>query len=931
MRYLATIALIFAANIAWAANFAWAADAVDYARDIAPLLQRYCVGCHTADDPEGGLVMESHDQLMSGGASGVAITGGSPASSRMMLMITGKLDPVMPPEGEERPSESEVEALATWIEQGAPGPDGEMVVRRELRTPKIEPAPGVTFPITAIAFSPDGSLRAIARYGNIELRRADDSVAATLSDGLGKVNSIEFSSDGSRLLVGSGVTGSHGHAVVFSTETGEVLSEMIGHRDVLYAATFSPDELWVATAGYDREIILWDASTGQPIRTLRGHNGAIFDLAFSPSGKVLVSACADETVKIWNVNNGERLDTLNQSEGEVFAVDVTSDGKFVLAGSSDNRLRVWALKSKNRPRINPIVATRFIDESPLVNFKLTPDGQSLVVLSASGNVKVIRTQDWNQAAALEPLGETGSDLSISPDGKTLLVSLMDGTVVKRKLPKLRNLTSAGVKEAQPVYMDLGELTKVDESKAASAQQENQSLAQQVGTGPKSIQVSRGVEISGVIAHPGEADHYRWQARKGEAWAIDADAAEKSSIDPTVTVLDANNQRVLRTRLQAVRDSYFTFRGKDSMQTGDFRMFSWREMKLNDYLYASGEVTRLFMHPRGPDSGFNVYPNEATRWTYFGTTHTAHALGEPAYIVRPLGAGESATANGLPIFDVFYENDDDPMRIAGKNSRLVFVAPSDGMYKVRISDTRGDGGEDFAYRMKIRAAAPTFKASVAKVNGTLRRGSGREFRVRVDRFDGFDGAVTFDLPHLPPSIVSNMPVTIEPGQRYADGLLWVSEDAEEWTGKISPEIIASAEVAGRRVERRVGVVGELTLGDRPNAIPSIHPIDSPVAENENWVLRVRRGETAFARVAIRRKEGFTREVSFGKENAGRNTSHGVYVDNIGLNGLLVRENEDEREFALTADPVAQPGKRSFFLTAAIDGNVTTHPITVEVLP
>ena len=91
MRYLATIALIIAANIAWAANFAWAADAVDYARDIAPLLQRYCVGCHTADDPEGGLVMESHDQLMSGGASGVAITGGSPASSRMMLMITGSL------------------------------------------------------------------------------------------------------------------------------------------------------------------------------------------------------------------------------------------------------------------------------------------------------------------------------------------------------------------------------------------------------------------------------------------------------------------------------------------------------------------------------------------------------------------------------------------------------------------------------------------------------------------------------------------------------------------------------------------------------------------------------------------------------------------------------------------------------------------------
>jgi hypothetical protein len=56
-----------------------------------------------------------------------------------------------------------------------------------------------------------------------------------------------------------------------------------------------------------------------------------------------------------------------------------------------------------------------------------------------------------------------------------------------------------------------------------------------------------------------------------------------------------------------------------------------------------------------------------------------------------------------------------------------------------------------------------------------------------------------------------------------------------------------------------------------------------------------------------------------------------VDNIGLNGLLVRQGEDERGFVLKADPVAKLGKRSFFLRGEVDGNITTHPITVEVLP
>ena len=87
----------------------------------------------------------------------------------------------------------------------------------------------------------------------------------------------------------------------------------------------------------------------------------------------------------------------------------------------------------------------------------------------------------------------------------------------------------------------------------------------------------------------------------------------------------------------------------------------------------------------------------------------------------------------------------------------------------------------------------------------------------------------------------------------------------------------------------------------------------------------------ARVMVDRKEGFTGEISFGKEDAGRNSTHGVYVDNIGLNGLLVRQNESVREFFITADPIAALGKRDFHLRAATDGGVTSHPIVLEVLP
>src|SRR5690606_35673958 len=100
------------------------------------------------------------------------------------------------------------------------------------------------------------------------------------------------------------------------------------------------------------------------------------------------------------------------------------------------------------------------------------------------------------------------------------------------------------------------------------------------------------KISGVIhtagkegepAPPADVDLYRFSARAGQQWVIDTDAERsKSPLDTFVEVLDADGNRIERVLLQAVQDSYFTFRGKNSTQSNDFRVFNWEEMSLNQY-------------------------------------------------------------------------------------------------------------------------------------------------------------------------------------------------------------------------------------------------------------------------------------------------------------------------------------------------------------
>lgn len=99
--------------------------------------------------------------------------------------------------------------------------------------------------------------------------------------------------------------------------------------------------------------------------------------------------------------------------------------------------------------------------------------------------------------------------------------------------------------------------------------------------------------------------------------VDVDAARsKSNLDSRVEILDAFGKPVEQIVLQATRDSWFTFRGKDSDTPDDFRVHNWPEMELNEYLYSGGEVVRLWLYPRGPDSGFKVYPGAGKRHTFF---------------------------------------------------------------------------------------------------------------------------------------------------------------------------------------------------------------------------------------------------------------------------------------------------------------------------
>lgn len=427
-----------------------------------------------------------------------------------------------------------------------------------------------------------------------------------------------------------------------------------------------------------------------------------------------------------------------------------------------------------------------------------------------------------------------------------------------------------------------------------------------------VAVGRIRAVGGAVS---DADLYRFESRAGQTWIIEVEAARRGSpLDSKIEVLDALARPIQRLLLQAVRDSYLEFRPIDSFATG-FRAKNWEEMELNEYMYLQGEVCKVFRMPRGPDSEMQMYTSAGKRRCYFDTSATAHALDENVYTVEPHPPGTKLVANGLPVFPLYYANDDDGERKLGRDSRLTFTAPADGAYLVRVSDVRGAGGDMFAYRLIVRQPRPDFQVRLKEKDVTVPAASGQRLTFTAERIDNFDGEITIDAAGLPAGFAMSTPIVVEAGHSEVQAVLTAAADAAKppADAKDKPKITAKAQIDGQGVARDVDVP-QVSLGDKPKLIVRLEPAELVIAP----------GTTVTAQLKVERN-GFDELVTFDVDNL----PHGVIVDNIGLNGVLIPAGQTERQIFLTAARWVPDTSRRIHAVANAAGIQASPSITLSV--
>jgi WD40 repeat protein len=195
-----------------------------------------------------------------------------------------------------------------------------------------------------VAFSPDGNqLAAANRFGAPTIWNLITGEAIFISTRLFDSTDVAFSPDGQLLVISSGSM-----VICIEIATG-VERFRLTFEGGVWAVEFSPDGRYLATAGNDTTVHLWnmtefdDDGLPKEIRRKTSHLALITGLAFSPDGKLLASGSFDRTVRIWNVATGAELLTLPVHTNNVWGVAFNPDGKRLATARWDGTVRVFLL------------------------------------------------------------------------------------------------------------------------------------------------------------------------------------------------------------------------------------------------------------------------------------------------------------------------------------------------------------------------------------------------------------------------------------------------------------------------------------------------------------------------------------------------------------------------------------------------------------
>ena len=420
-------------------------EKITYNDHIRPVLENKCFSCHNPDKKKGDLDLTSFAGVMAGGGGGAVVDPGNVEGSRIWTTCVKKEEPFMPPEGAPL-SPKDCDLLAAWVKGGVL--ETKSSIAKKSAKPKVDMAVAVTSgkpqgpiakpehvllepvvvtprttALTAMAYSPWTSLFAVAAPKQVLLYDTESrQLVGIFPYTEGYARTLQFSGNGSLLVMGGGRAGKNGHAIVWDVKTGKRITELGKEFDQVQAADISPDHKMVALGSPSKKVKCYDTSSGEELYVINKHTEWILGTKFSPDGVLLATTDRNGNVMVWEAANGGEFYILGQHKAAANDISWRADSNLLASCSVDGTIMVWEMNEGKK------VKDWAAHSGGVQSVSFTPDGK----IVSCGNDGLVRAWDinGNKLAEAPSQGDLVTKVVASFDSKSAISANWRGEIIQ---------------------------------------------------------------------------------------------------------------------------------------------------------------------------------------------------------------------------------------------------------------------------------------------------------------------------------------------------------------------------------------------------------------------------------------------------------------------------------------------------------------------
>lgn len=279
---------------------------------------------------------------------------------------------------------------------------------------------------------------------------------------------------------------------LFDPDSGVLWKEFVTGQIEVNGVAFSPDRTEMATAGDDGTIRIWNLESGRERIAIKAHPYKAFQVHYSPDGTKIYLCGTDPIIRSVDSRTGHEIDRFEGHIHDVQSIFLSDDGQVLISCSSDNTFRRWDLNTGQ-------TTAQFRTSNDVGTAAILPDPNLILIGNDDGLLQTFNVAEGRAVAATSHLDKINS-VAVHPNG--FFVAAGDGSGQIR-LQKISRTGKFLDETYQPWQAHTGAVHSLvwskDGNRLFSAGDDGRVLSWKLSsvnpTGPKSFVIPAGDEVS----------------------------------------------------------------------------------------------------------------------------------------------------------------------------------------------------------------------------------------------------------------------------------------------------------------------------------------------------------------------------------------------------------------------------------------------------